>query len=216
MTKTSPSYENVPAEIPMALSIEEAAQRVGMKVAYFRTTMTKLNASGRDLRTPAQPGERARKYDVDKLDAWKAEGLPVPKDSLRVPQAKPGAREINATATRKGSHWLVDLPEIGQGTQTENLRNAQRVSHALAVEKLGVSPDEVSVNLSIVLPADAARKWEEAKSREREAREAAALASNLSREVVRDLKGQGFTFQDIGEVLGISMQRAQQLSQESR
>lgn len=216
MTTNSPAYENVPAEIPYALSIEDAAQRVGMKVAYFRTTMTKLNASGRDLRTPAQPGERARKYDIDKLDAWKAERMPVPKDSLRIPQAKPGAHEITATATRKGSYWLVDLPEIGQGTQTENLRNAHRVSHALAVEKLGVSPDEVNVNLTIVLPADAARKWDEAKSREREAREAAALASSLSREVVRDLKGQGFTFQDIGEVLGISMQRAQQLSQESR
>lgn len=216
MTKTSPAYENVPAEIPIALSLDEAAQRVGMNPAYFRTTMTKLNAGGRDLRTPAQPGERARKYDVDKLDAWKAEGLPVPKDSLRVPQAKPGAREIAATATRKGSHWIVDLPEIGQGTQTENLRNAHRVSHALAVEKLGVSSDEVTVNLTIALPADAAQKWDEAKSREREAREAAALASNLSREVVRDLKAQGFTFQDIGEVLGISMQRAQQLGQDAR
>lgn len=215
MTKNA-TYENVPAEIPIALSLEEAAQRVGMNVAYFRTTMTKLNASGRDLRTPTQPGERARKYDIDKLDAWKAEGLTVPKDSLRVPRPKPGAREIAATVTRKGAYWIVDLPEISQGTQTDNLRNAHRISHALAVEKLGVDPDEVTVNLTINLPADAARKWDEAKAREREGREAAASAASISRQVVQDLKAQGITLQDIGELLGLSMQRAQQLSQDAR
>ncbi len=42
----------------MALTIEEAAQRVRMKVVYFRTTMTKLNTSGRDLLTPAQANAR--------------------------------------------------------------------------------------------------------------------------------------------------------------
>ena len=88
-----------------ALTVEEAAKRVGMTLAYFRTTMTKLNNSGQDLRTPAQPGERARKYDPAKLDAWKAAGAKVPKNDLSIPKAKPDAREIAATATRKGNHW---------------------------------------------------------------------------------------------------------------
>ena len=213
---TVPAHENVPAGVHTALTLEEAAQRVGMKTAYFRTTMTKLNAGGRDLRTPPKAGERARKYDVDKLDAWKAEGCPIPKDSLSIPKAKPGAREVTATATRKGPQWVVELPEIGQGTQTENLRNAHRISHALAVEKLGLAPDEVTVNLTINLPDDAAEKWNQAKEREREAREAAAEASTLSRQVVQDLKAQGLTLQDISELLGLSVQRVHQLNQDAR
>lgn len=213
---TNPAYENVPAGVPLALTLEEAAQRVGMKTAYFRTTMTKLNAGGRDLRTPPKAGERARRYDIDKLDAWKAEGCPVPKDAPGIPKAKPGAREVTATATRKGAHWLVELPEINQGTQTENLRSAHRISHALAVEKLGLAPDEVTVNLQITLPDDAAEKWDRAKEREREAREAAADASALSRQVVQDLRGQGLTLQDISELLGLSPQRVHQLEQDAR
>ena len=202
-----------PTESTNALTAEEAAKRVGMTLAYFRTTMTKLNNSGQDLRTPAQPGERARKYDPAKLDAWKAAGAKVPKNDLSIPKAKPDAREIAATATRKGNHWLVDLPEINQGTQTENLRNANRIAHALAVEKLGVAADEVTVKLSITMPADAAEKWEQAKAQEKEAREAATRAAQLSRQAVHELKAQGCTYQDIGDLLGITPQRAQQLAQ---
>jgi hypothetical protein len=39
MTNTAPVYENVPAEISIALIIEDAAQRAGMTVAYFRALM---------------------------------------------------------------------------------------------------------------------------------------------------------------------------------
>ena len=97
-----------------------------------------------------------------------------------------------------------------------HLRNAQRISHALAVEKLGLAPDEVIVNLTINLPDDAAAKWHQTKEREREAHEAAAEASILSRQVVQGLKAQGLTLQDISELLGLSVQRVHQLNQDVR
>jgi hypothetical protein len=213
---SNPAYENVPVGIPLALTLEQAAARLDVKASYFRTTMTKLNGTDQDLRSPQQPGERSRKYDVDKLDAWKTAGMPVPKDPLRTPQAAPGARVVQATATRKDGSWVVDLPDIGQGTRTENLRNAQRVAHALAADTLGLSLNEVTVNLVIRLPEDAAQKWRDAKTKEREAREAAASASRLSRQVIRDLRNDGLTLEDIGALLGLGLSRVHQLAHESR
>lgn len=210
---TATSYQNVPlTDTPHALTADEAAKRVGRTPASFRTVMSKLNHSGRDLRTPAQPGERARRYDLDKLDAWVADGMPIPTDTNSIPTPKPDARTIHATATRTGTMWTVTMDEINQGTQTESLRNAHRIAHALAVQKTGLAPDEIIIELTFELPADAAGQWEEAKKKRVEAQEANALATKLSRQVVQDLQAQGCTLLDIGEMLGISPQRAQQLA----
>ena len=210
---TTPSYENTPhADALNALTAEEAAQRVGRSPTYFRVIMSKLNHGGRDLRTPAQPKERARRYDLNKLDAWVADGMPVPTETNTVPTPIPDARKINATATLTGNMWTVTLDEINQGTQTGNLRNAHRIVHALAVKKTGLAPDEVTIALTVELPTEAAKQWEEAKTKEAEAKTAATLAAKLSRQVVQDLQAQGCTYQDIGEMLGISHQRAQQLA----
>lgn len=210
---TAPSYENVPlTDTPHALTVEQAAERIGRTPAYFRTIMSKLNHGGRDLRTPAQPGERARRYDLDKLDAWVAEGMPVPAETTTVPTPRPDARRIKATATRTGTMWTVTMDEINQGTETKDLRNAHRIAHALAVKKTGLAPDEVTIDLTFELPTEAAKKWEEAKAKEAEAKAATVLAAKLSRQVIQDLQAEGCTYQDIGEMLGISYQRAQQLA----
>lgn len=209
----APTYENVPlTDTPHALTADEAAKHVGRTPAYFRVMMSKLNHSGRDLRTPAQPRERARKYDLDKLNAWAAEGMPIPTETNTIPTPKPNARKIHATATRTGTMWTVTMDEINQGTQTENLRNAHRIAHALAVQKTGLPTDEITIILTTNLPTEAAKKWEEAKQKQAEAKTATALAAKLSRQVVQDLQAQGCTYLDIGEMLGISHQRAQQLA----
>lgn len=210
---TTPAYENVPLiDTPHALTADEAAKHVGRTPAYFRTIMSKLNHGGRDLRTPAQPGERARKYDLDKLTAWVTEGMPIPTETNTIPTPKPNARKINATATRTGTTWTVTMDEIGQGTTTENLRNAHRIAHALAVKKTGLAPDEVTIALTFELPTETAHQWETAKQKQAEAKTATALAAKLSRQVVLDLQAQGLTYLDIGELLDISHQRAQQLA----
>lgn len=212
---TEPKFENVPLTAePHALSVEDAAARAGRSVAYFRSTMSKLNKAGRDLRTTAQPGEGARRYDLDKLDAWISDGQPVPDAAPSIPTPRPDARTIQARATRNTTRnaWTVTMDEIGQGTETENLRNAHRIAHALAVEKLGVSPDQVTVNLIPELPTDAADRWQQAKTAQEEAAAATRRAAALSRQVVQELKSHGCTYQDIGELLGISQQRAQQLA----
>lgn len=201
-----------PAHSRQTLTAEEAAERVGRTPAYFRVLMSKLNHGGRDLRAPAHPGERARRYDADKIDAWVAEGMPVPTKPNTIPTPKPDARKISATATRTGNMWTVNIEEINQGTQTESIRNAHRIAHALAVKKTGLAPDEVTIELTVELPTETAHQWEKAKTKEMEAKATAALAAKLSRQVVQDLQAQGCTFHDIGEMLGISHQRAQQLA----
>lgn len=212
---TEPKYENVPlVSEPHALTVEQAAARAGRAVPYFRTVMSKLNSAGRDLRTPAQPGERSRRYDLDKLNAWITEGMPVPAAEPAIPTPRADARTIQARAVRNTARntWTVTMEEIGQGTETESLSKAQRVAHALAVEKLGVEPDQVTVTITPELPTDAAERWEQAKGEQEAAKAAASRAAALSRQVVQDLKAQGCTYQDIGNLLGISHQRAQQLA----
>ena len=53
------------------------------------------------------------------------------------------------------------------------------------------------------------------KQKQAEAKTATALAAKLSRQVVHDLQAQGCTYLDIGQMLGISNQRAQQLAKSS-
>lgn len=211
---SEPQFENVPITTePHALTVEEAATRAGRSVPYFRTVMSKLNNAGQDLRTPAQRGERARRYDLDKLDAWIAQGMPVPTAEPATPTPRADARTIHARAVRNTRNaWTVTMEEIGQGTETENLRNAQKIAHALAVETLRVEPDQVTITLTPELPTDAAEQWETAKTEQEAAKTAASRAAALSRQVVQDLKKQGCTYQDIGTLLGISHQRAQQLA----
>lgn len=208
MTST---YENVPlTDTPHALTAEEAAKRTGRTLASFRTVMSKLNHGGRDLRTPINPNERARKYDLDKLDAWIKDGKPIP-EATNIPKPKPDARTINATATRTGTTWTLTLEELEQETQTENLRDAQRIAHALAAQKTGLAPDEFTINLTTKLPTKTAQQWEEVKTKQAEAKAATVLAAKLSRQVVLELQALGCTYSDIGDLLGISFQRAQQL-----
>lgn len=216
---SEPKFENVPLTTePHALSVEDAAARAGRAVPYFRTLMSKLNRAGRDLRTPAQPGERARRYDLDKLDAWIGEGQPVPEAATSIPKPRSDARTIQARATRNTDRntWTITMDEINQGTETQNLRNARQVAHTLAVERLGVDRDQVTVNLTPELPAAAAERWQQAKAAHDEAAAAASRAATLSRQVVQDLKALECTYQDIGDLLGISHQRAQQLTAQKK
>lgn len=62
-----------------ALSLKEAAQLAGMPASTFRQAMTRLNGTPSDLRTPHVPGERARRYDPQRLAEWIDRGKPLPK-----------------------------------------------------------------------------------------------------------------------------------------
>lgn len=211
----TPAYENVPLpNTPQALTAAQAAERTGHTLAYFRNIMSKLNSGGRDLRTPPAPGARARTYDLDKLDAWIAEGMPLPENPIPTP--KPDAQTIHAAAAHNGTTWTITLEELGITTSAESLHAGQRTAHALAVQKTGLNPDEITIKTAYKLSTDAAAQWANAKAMEAEAKKATAQAAKMSREVVLALQAQGFSYADISQMLGITYQRAQQIARPTK
>lgn len=205
------TYENTPhPDIEAALTLEDAAALAGYTVAGFRTTMSKLNKAGNDLRAPARPGERARRYDADKLKAWIQGGKQVP-DRLSSPAANPNATVIRAAAQHANGTWTATL-ENGGTAVGKNLRALHDNAAALAAQALGVGADQVSVQLDITPPGEVAQKWAETVEQKAKGQEMISAAIEERGRIVAALKRDNFTNDDIAAMLGISSQRVQQHS----
>lgn len=210
MMSNGPAFENVPVEeITYALSADDAAKRLGMNVGTFRGLMSQLNGTELDLRAPARAGERARQYDLHRLDEWKGQGMPRPAMASPAQDARP----VTATAERVGKFWRVMIEDTGQETTADNLRHARELVLALASEALETPAAGLSVQLTPTLPAAAREGLEAARESEREAQRLASEAAQVRRQAVRDLRAQGFSIDDLAELLALSRQRVSQLAQ---
>lgn len=206
-------FENVPVEeITYALSAADAAKRLGMTVGSFRSLMSQLNGTDMDLRAASEPGQRARRYDLHRLDEWKAQGMPRPAADT----ARQDARVVVATAERSGQLWRVAIEETGQEDTARTLRQARDVALSRASDSLGVPPAALSVQVVAALPAAARRDLERAKEMERQAQRIAAESVRLRRQTIRQLRAQGISIDDLAELLDVSRQRVSQLANHAR
>lgn len=123
-----------------------------------------------------------------------------------------GPRHIEATGTREGKWWFIDIPELGTATQARNIREIDHMANDLAAIWLDVDPSEVHVNVTIKLPDTVREIWEQAKTKEISARIEEKEAAKLKREAVRALRAEGITLNDVGLLLGLSTQRVHQLA----
>lgn len=206
------TYENTPhPDIDATLTAEEAATKAGYTVGWFRTAMSKLNKAGNDLRAPARPGERARRYDVDKLNAW-IEGGKI------IPDGKGGddadaAHTIQGTAKHTNGTWTGTL-ESGENVTGKTLRALQANAAALAAQGLDVPANQVRVQLDIETPGEAGERWAEAARKNEEGQRLIAQATEERHAVIAELRATGgFTQEDIATMLGISQQRVTQYLQ---
>lgn len=131
-----------------------------------------------------------------------------------VPREGKGDHEIwvcpcgqHQVVTRDGKWWLAEVEPLGYATQAKRLSDIREQIADLIETVTGSAPGVDDVNVEIRLPlvvqdhlARAARSREQASASKREA----ALHA-------RALADEGLTVRDIGAVLGISHQRAQQL-----
>lgn len=210
------SYENAP-HTDTALTLEDAAALAGYTVNGFRTTMSKLNKAGNDLRAPARAGERARRYDEDKIKQWIQAGKPVPDPLSSRPSA--GAREIPGTAQHVNGTWTATMPEFGNGgtAVAKNLRALHENATALAAQHLGMQAEQISVQLDITAPGDAGARWAGTVEKKDQGQKMISEAIEERQTIIADLKAAGgFTNDDIAAMLGISPQRVQQLSNGAR
>jgi hypothetical protein len=74
----------------------------------------------------------------------------------------------NATATREGRWWVVDVPGVGV-TQGRTTREAERMAADLVAVMLDVPAEEVSVTVDFQLAGDLADEVRSAKQAQRDA-----------------------------------------------
>ncbi|WP_144662917.1 hypothetical protein [Paenarthrobacter nicotinovorans] len=196
-------------ETNLPLDVDQAAHRAGITVPSFRTLMSKINGTPADLRTPAKTGERARKYDLDKLDAWIRAGRPVGDSAAQEPQGPPV--HVAATATWTGTRWNIAAEDPQTSVAAGDLKTAMRTVAEEAASLMGI-PGRVVLDLSFDVDAAARRKWSEAADLRARGEELQRQAAQKRREVVRALVETGMSLPDIGQVLGISYSRVQQIN----
>lgn len=121
-------------------------------------------------------------------------------------------RSFTVTAERGASGaWVLECEELGVVSQTRRLDRAKgEVIEALAFQS-GLAPSDFEVEVVPILPGEVEalrKRAEELGSKAKEATEKAAAAKT---ELAQKMKAEGFTLREMGEVLGVSHQRAADL-----
>jgi len=120
-----------------------------------------------------------------------------------------------ALVSRDGKFWHVEVPEIDRVTQARNISEVDDMARDLIAIMAGVEPDSFELDVRIQLP-DSVRahlsEVERARGAEAEARSHAAAEL---RAAAAELKNAGLSVRELGVVLGISYQRASQLTSRS-
>lgn len=120
-----------------------------------------------------------------------------------------------ARATRDNDrYWLVHVPELGHYTQARNVAEIETMARDLIATLRGLEPQSIDLAVDIHLPGSAQEhlaRVETLRAEEAEARRAAAAEARMA---AAELKQAGLPLRDIGKLLGVSFQRASQLTAE--
>ncbi|MDN4616388.1 hypothetical protein P5G50_18225 [Leifsonia sp. F6_8S_P_1B] len=120
-----------------------------------------------------------------------------------------------ATITREGKWWMVAIPEIDGLTQARRLSEAPLMAREYISAATDQPLDEVEVTASVERVGDLVN-ISDALNDIRSSRAAAAVledhATVVATWLAQSLAAQNVTVRDIGTILGVSYQRAQQLT----
>ncbi|MFW6600075.1 hypothetical protein ACQBAU_18550 [Propionibacteriaceae bacterium Y2011] len=118
----------------------------------------------------------------------------------------------DVSVTREGRWWMVEIPQHDLLTQARRLADVEGEARSVLSVTLDVPPSTIELDIHIHVGgddlADVRRDIEALKSR---AAEAEAQVSTLMRDVAVRMAADEIPVRDIGEVLGVSHQRAHQL-----
>lgn len=117
------------------------------------------------------------------------------------------------TIERGDSHWLlhVEGDDFDQWTQARRLGEAPAMFRDLVAVMTGVDPATVEFVVELRLPGQAREHVERAEVLRDLAARTQSEAANEWRAAAVELSDEGLTVREIGEVLHVSHQRAQQL-----
>jgi DNA-directed RNA polymerase specialized sigma24 family protein len=117
---------------------------------------------------------------------------------------------------RDGRYWRVRVPQVQRSTQARHLREVEQMARDLIGVMQDVPPDSFELDVHIKLPSDIDQELARSAKLREQASNAQTEAARLSREAARRLYDQGLPLRDIGQILGVSFQRAKQLVDQAR
>lgn len=120
--------------------------------------------------------------------------------------------QYTVKVNRDGRFWFLHLVELDQYTQARNLTEIETMARDLVHMMTGEDEADIVLDVDVELPEPVREAQIEAERLRKLAEESNALAAVKSREAARLLKAQGITVRELGSLLGVSYQRAQQLS----
>ncbi|MGH3505287.1 MAG: hypothetical protein ACRDQA_31000 [Nocardioidaceae bacterium] len=111
---------------------------------------------------------------------------------------------------REDGFWMVQVPELDLLTQARRLDEVERMARSIISLDQEIETDsfEVLIHTDLGLIGD---QIDEARSLRATADEANRKAAKLARESARTLYADGLPLRDVGALLDVSFQRAQQL-----
>lgn len=120
---------------------------------------------------------------------------------------------FTVTAERGTSDvWVLECTELGVVSQTNRLDRAEdEVAEAIAYQS-GLAPSEFEVEVVPVLPDEIETLRVHAEQTNKKAEAATREAADAKRALARSMRDQGFTVREMGQVLGVSYQRAAALA----
>lgn len=117
----------------------------------------------------------------------------------------------HVTVQRGDSHWLIHVVEIDRWTQARRLGETGAMIRDLIAVMTEVDPESVEFTMDLQLPLDAQQHVARAELLREESAKAQREAAEQWRAAASVLSDKGLTVREIGEVLHVSHQRAQQL-----
>lgn len=120
-----------------------------------------------------------------------------------------------ALVSRDGRFWHIEVPEIDRVTQARTISELDDMTRDLIAIMTGAEPDSFELDVRIQLPDSVqAHLSEVERARDAEAKARSHAATEL-RAAAAELKDAGLSVRELGAVLGISYQRASQLTSRS-
>ncbi|QKS17330.1 hypothetical protein HUN59_14915 [Curtobacterium sp. Csp2] len=116
---------------------------------------------------------------------------------------------------REGKFWAIDVPGIGF-TQATRLTSVEETARDMVAMVKDVDEASFDLNVEIVVPHNADDHVKQARALRAEAARIQAQAALESARSAAALKQDGLTYREIGLVLDVSHQRAQQLASSAR
>ena len=121
-------------------------------------------------------------------------------------------RTFTVNVTRGDTFWLVNVPDVERTTQARSLREVEPMARDLIAAMLDdLDPDDIELEVVVEVPPIAAEHWDRSAELHAQSAELRRRAAEEAGTAARALRALGLTVREIGAVLDVSYQRADQL-----